>query len=230
MTLESRSLPSRNEHAMACERLLRVVDAEMRDMARQTGEEALSPRVRAALQRVPRERFLPRELQWRAYEDTALPIGHGQTISQPTVVALMTQLLAAGPHERVLEIGTGCGYQTAVLAALAGHVYTVELIGALSFEAHARLRAMGINNVEYRVADGHLGWPEAAPFDAVLVTAADARLPAALVEQLKPHGRIVAPIGRPHEIQRLQVMHKDAQGVLEVRSTIPVSFVPFAGA
>ena len=155
-----------------------------------------------------------------------LPIGRGQTISQPFIVALMTELLNPAPDAVVLEIGAGSGYQTAILAQLAQRVYSVERIPELANAARQRLRDLGFNNVEIRTDDGAQGWVEYAPYDAIMVTAAAVEVPAALVQQLKPGGRLVVPVGPPHHTQDLRLMYKDEQGVMRGRSVLPVIFVP----
>lgn len=184
---------------------------------------ALDERVLAALRRVPRHRFVPSVLAPHAYQDTPLPIGFDKTISQPFMVALMTDLLAPGPQESVLEIGTGLGYQTAILAELAGRVWSVEIVEELASQAEARLRQSGYTNVAIRVGDGSRGWGKHAPYDKILATAAPARVPPALLEQLKPGGRLVLPVG-PDEMQLLTVIDKDAAGPIRTRELIPVRF------
>jgi protein-L-isoaspartate(D-aspartate) O-methyltransferase len=182
--------------------------------------------VMAAMLRVPRHLFVPEPLASLAYQDTPLPIGFGKTISQPFMVALMTDLLAPGPREAVLEVGTGLGYQTAVLAELAGRVWTVEIVEEFASEAEARLRRLGHDStVGIRVGDGSRGWAEHAPFDKILVTAAAEQPPPALLEQLKPGGRLVLPLGPDDEQQRLTVIDKDAAtGQTRARALIPVRF------
>ncbi len=185
-------------------------------------------RVLDAIARTPRHLFVDEALASRAYEDTALPIGYGQTISQPYIVARMTEAIMAAPApEKVLEIGTGCGYQTAVLASLVPKVYTVERIGALLEQARRRLRALGVRNVRYRHGDGAQGWPEQAPFDAILVAAAPDEIPPALLEQLAPGGRLVIPTGPPGGQWLLEVV-RTAEG-FEQRTLGAVSFVPLRG-
>ena len=207
-------------------RLLERVIAETRETAGLTGCSKLSERVLHGLATVPRHRFVPpAQLEW-AYADTPLPIGCGQTISQPFIVALMTELLALDSQSVVLEIGTGSGYQTAMLAALARQVYSVERIPALAEAAGRRLREIGIANVEIRIADGYRGWEEQAPFDGIMVTAAATEVPPALVRQLKPGGRLVVPVGPPHRSQDLRVICKDESGAPHSRSVLPVVFVP----
>jgi protein-L-isoaspartate(D-aspartate) O-methyltransferase len=162
-----------------------------------------------------------------AYLNIALPIGHGQTISQPYIVALMTDLLALGSDAVVLEIGTGSGYQAAVLAQMVRQVYSVEIIPAIAAKAKARFTRLGITNIEVRVGDGYYGWPEHAPFDGIVVTAAAPQIPPLLVEQLKPGGRLVIPLGRPLDRQDLTVAEKSEDNQLSLRSVLPVAFVPF---
>ncbi len=191
-----------------------------------TGRTELSPRVLAAIARVPRHEFVPEELRSRAYQDGPLPIGYGQTISQPFVVALMTDLAEVAETSRVLEIGTGCGYQTALLAELAGEVFTIEIVPELAAAARARLLRLGYTKVKARVGDGYLGWPEEAPFDAIVVTAAAPVVPPPLVAQLSPGGRLVIPVGRAYQSQELLRIEKDAAGVVHERVILPVAFVP----
>ncbi len=183
------------------------------------------PRVLQALRTVPRHDFVPPEYASEAYQDHPVPIGSGQTISQPYIVALMTELARPQKDDRVLEVGTGSGYQAAVLAVLVKQVFTIELIEELATSARQRLRRMGYKNVEVRQGDGYAGWPEQAPFDKIIVTAAPDRVPPALVEQLKPGGRMVVPVG-PRFDQELLVVEKDEKGRVKTRSIIPVSFVP----
>lgn len=187
------------------------------------------PAVLAAMRRVPRHVFVPEPLWREAYDDHPLPIGHGQTISQPSLVALMTELLALSPRSRVLEIGTGSGYQAAVLAEIAGSVYTIEIIEPLGQEAGERLKSLGYRNVETRVGDGYYGWPQAAPFDAIMVTAAASHVPPPLLKQLKPGGRMVIPLGTQFMTQYLMLVEKQQDGTLTTRQILPVRFVPLTG-
>jgi protein-L-isoaspartate(D-aspartate) O-methyltransferase len=182
-------------------------------------------RVLAAMAAVPRHRFVPAALQEEAYADGPLPIGYGQTISQPYIVALMTEMLALRPTDRVLEIGTGCGYQTAVLAALVREVCTVELVEPLARAARGRLGALGVLNVAFRVGDGREGWMEQAPYDGIVVTAAPEHLPAALGAQLAPGGRLVIPLGG-RVVQQLHRFTRGEAGALFDEESIPVRFVP----
>ena len=192
----------------------------------ETGLAAMSPQVRAALGKVERHRFVPPAQAGSAYRNHPLPIGSGQTISQPYIVALSTDLVQPRAGQRVLEVGTGSGYQAAVLAEIVGKVYTIELIAALGNAAAGRLRALGYANVEVRIGDGYAGWPDAAPFDAIVVTAAAPRVPQALVEQLKPGGRMVIPVGESGAAQELLVITRRADGGIDTRSVLPVRFVP----
>lgn len=215
-----------NDSERALRHLLEQVVAETRETGDRTGCHTLSARVLEALAAVPRHRFVPPDLLEWAYADRPLPIGRGQTISQPFIVALMTELLDLRPDAVVLEIGTGSGYQTAVLARLARQVYSVERIPALATAAARRLEELGFINVEIRADDGAQGWEEHAPFDGIMVTAAADETPPALVRQLKPGGRLVIPVGLPQRTQDLRLLHKDENGVVHDRSVLPVVFVP----
>lgn len=217
---------AQDAHAVARAALVREVEAGIRDTAAQTGVARLSDPVRAALARVPRHRFVPLSLVDAAYADRPLPIGMGQTISQPTIVALMTELARPRPDARVLEVGTGSGYQAAILAECVARVYTIEIVAPLGEQARALLAELGYRNVDVRIGDGYAGWPDAAPFDAVVVTAAPDHVPQPLVDQLKPEGRMVIPVGREGGIQQLLVITKDRDGRAATRRTIPVRFVP----
>jgi len=188
------------------------------------------PRVLEAVAEVPREAFVPERLRGEADADRPLPIGHGQTISQPLVVAFMTERLGLTGSERVLEIGTGSGYQTALLARLALEVFSIEIIPELSARAAAALAAQGIRNVHLRVGDGAAGWPEAAPFDRILVTAAAPEVPDALVAQLRAAGRLIAPVGEVEELQQLRLVEKGAAGTTLATDLLPVRFVPLTHA
>ncbi len=212
------------------ERLLEEIHQEAVETREYTGRAAFDPRVLAALRSVPRHAFVPVQMRQRAYGNHPLPIGHGQTISQPYIVALMTDLIDPGPDDVVLEVGTGSGYQAAVLASLVKQVYTMDIVDALARDAEARLRRLGYDNVEVRSGNGRLGWPEHAPYDAILVAAATPAIPPALVAQLKPGGRLVIPLGAAHEAQELRVLDKDLQGRLHEHGVLPVAFVPLTGA
>ncbi len=180
--------------------------------------------------RLSRASFIPRDLEPEATADHPLPIGHGQTISQPYIVAYMTQELGLTGKERVLEIGTGSAYQTAILSLLAGEVYSIEIVPALARQGAARLAVLGFRNIHLREADGSQGWADAAPYDAILLTAAPAKLPTALIAQLAPGGRLVAPVGGQEEAQELIRVLRSPTGKLEMEPLLPVRFVPMTEA
>lgn len=184
------------------------------------------PAVLRAMSHVPRHEFVPQHLWAQAYEDSPLPIGYGQTISQPFIVAEMTRLLQLKPGSRVLEIGTGSGYQAAVLTEFTPHVFTIEIIGELMRSAQKRLQRLGYTVVRVRHGDGYYGWPEEAPFDAIIVTAAAGEIPPPLIAQLKPGGRMVIPVGAALSTQSLMLVEKQADGTIRTRSLMPVRFVP----
>lgn len=183
-------------------------------------------RVLAAMAKVPRHEFVPEEYLFAAYEDRPLPIGYGQTISQPYIVALMTELLELKENDRVLEIGAGSGYQAAILAELVKSVYTVEIIGELAAQAEKTLRALGYKNVKFKTGDGYFGWPEESPFDAIIVTAAPEEVPPPLWEQLAEGGRMVIPLGPPHGVQTLWKYTKEGEDFIAENHGW-VRFVPF---
>ena len=192
----------------------------------ETGRAALDRRVLNALRTIPRHLFVPNELRDAAYANRPLPIGHGQTISQPYIVALMTDLLKVDADDVVLEVGTGSGYQAAVLSPVVKQIYTVEIIEPLAKQAAARLQSIGYKNVRVRHADGYNGWKEAGPFDAIIVTAAATHIPPPLIQQLKPGGRMVIPVGGPFATQSLMLVEKTAKGKVRTRQVLPVMFVP----
>ena len=191
------------------------------------GRDIRDPAVLRAMGKVPRHRFVPREIMAAAYGDGPLPIGYGQTISQPYVVAFMTEQLELTPGDRVLEIGTGSGYQAAVLAELAAEVYTIEIIAPLAARARATLADLGYTNIRVRPGDGYLGWSEAAPFDAIIATCAPERIPPPLVDQLKDGGRMMIPVG-PSDAQNLVLLRKQG-GRIKRQAVLPVRFVPMTG-
>ena len=206
--------------------MLAEVDAMYAETRAETGLAAMSPAVRAALGEVQRHRLVPPGQAPQAYANRPLAIGAGQTISQPYIVALSTDLVAPQPHHVVLDVGTGSGYQAAVLAEIVARVYSIEIVPSLAREASERLKDLGYANIEVRVGDGYAGWPEKGPFDGIIVTAAAPRVPAALVEQLKPGGRMVIPVGGDGDIQFLEVITKRADGGYDERRVLPVRFVP----
>ena len=210
--------------------MLRDIDLEVAMTRSYIGKDALDARVLAAMAKVPREMFLPEETRFLAFRNGPVPIGHGQTISQPYIVALMTDLLEVGPDSTVLEVGTGSGYQAAVLAHLAKQVYSLEIIAPLAELARARLQRLGYANVEVRNGDGYEGWAEHAPFDGIVVTAAAPHIPRPLIDQLKPGANLVIPVGRAGWHQELQVVHKGMDGKVDIRDVLGVAFVPLTGS
>jgi len=209
--------------------MLRDIENEVLYTRTLIGRDALAPRVMAAMAEVPRHLFVPEEDREAAYINGPLPIGWGQTISQPYIVALMTDLLGCGPGDRVLEIGTGSGYQAAVLSRLVGQVYTMEILSPLAAAATERLARLGYDNVQVRLGDGRQGWPEEAPFDGILVTAAAPKVPKALVDQLRPGARLVIPVGQPYSHQELLTLDKAEDGALTLTEVLGVAFVPLTG-
>lgn len=191
-----------------------------------TGRKTLSPEVMEAMGEVPREQFVAPEMLPMAFDNGPLPIGYGQTISQPFIVALMTDLLDVTRTDKVLEIGTGSGYQTAILSLLAERVYTVEVIEELSAEAAARFKKLAYPNIHVKTGNGYEGWPEQAPYDGIIVTAAAPYIPEPLIEQLKTDGRLVIPVGRPFEHQELIVLEKKEKGANKISKILDVAFVP----
>jgi protein-L-isoaspartate(D-aspartate) O-methyltransferase len=205
------------------------IAALARETAFETGKPVLDARVIAILGKVPRHRFVPADQQHAAYRNRPLPIGYGQTISQPYIVALMTDLLNVRPEHAVLEIGTGSGYQAAILAELARNVCTIEIIEPLAREAEARLRELGYARLRTRIGDGYYGWEDCGPFDSIIVTAAASQIPPPLIRQLKPGGRMVIPVGAPFLAQHLMLVEKNRDGGIVTRQVLPVRFVPLTG-
>ena len=209
--------------------LWETVERQVGLLRGELGFEQLSPAVRNALRSVPRHRFVPAEQRPRAYENRPLPIGYGQTISQPLIVATMTELLEVEPGDRVFELGTGSGYQAAVLAEMGAEVYSVEIVPELGARAREVLDALSYDRVHTRIGDGYLGWPEFAPFDAIVVTAASDHIPPPLIRQLKPGGRMLIPIGNRYLTQKLVRVVKDQDGKVHTQEMLPVAFVPLTG-
>lgn len=212
----------------ANERMLQEIERELRYTQQFLRFDKLSEPVRQALLTVPRHSFVPDALQDAAYDNGPLPIGDGQTISQPYIVAIMTELLNLTPDSHVLEIGTGSGYQTAVLARVAAQVYSIEINASLARRATKRLKLLSFDNIETRFGDGYTGWPEAAPFDAIMLTAATPAIPPKLFEQLRPGGRLIAPIDNGFD-QELMLFTKSDEGAITERKLLPVAFVPMTG-
>ena len=222
---------SPEEEDMAARRddMLSAVRASVADSANYTGYDSLSDEVMAAMGKVPRHEFVLPEQRHNAYLNTPLPIEAGQTISQPLIVALMTELLEPQAGDVILEVGTGSGYQAAVLAELVAQVYSIEIVETLARSAAATLKRLDYDNVTVRAGDGYLGWPEHAPFDGVIVTAAADEIPEPLLQQLKPGARLVIPVGAEHGYQELLVVEIGEDGETQQRSVLPVRFVPLTG-
>lgn len=217
-------------HEQNVQRMLNDIEMEVRLTCHEIGRDAFKEDVMRAMREVPRYRFVPEEEYHRAYQNGPLSIGHGQTISQPYIVALMSDLLEIGADAKVLEIGTGSGYQSAVLAHLASKVYSMETVDALVEPARRRLAELGYTNIEVKHGNGYYGWPEHAPYDGILVTAAAPRIPPALIQQLKPGARLVIPVGQPWAAQMLKVIRKQQDGAVTEDDILPVAFVPLTGA
>ncbi len=207
--------------------MIRTIQSHARFSLPDHGGGRLDPRVLEVMGEIGRHEFVPQRLRDRAYDDRPLPIGYGQTISQPFIVALMTDLLAVEPGHTVLEVGTGSGYQAAVLGRLAARACSIEIVPELGRAAAERLQRLGYANVETRIGDGYYGWPSCGPFDAIVVTAAAGQVPPPLIEQLKPGGRMVIPVGGPFATQHLVLVRKQADGRVTTRQLLPVRFVPF---
>lgn len=206
--------------------MIRDIEREVAYTRQMIGRSVLSESVMNAIRQVPREAFVPETERCFAYDNGPLPIGCGQTISQPYIVALMTDLLEVGDDAVVLEVGTGSGYQAAVLSRVVKQVYSVEIIETLSIQATATLQKLGYHNVSCQCVDGYLGWPEHAPYDGILVTAAAVEIPTPLIEQLKPGGRLVIPVGPPYDYQDLIVVEKSQTGEVREKMVLGVAFVP----
>lgn len=210
------------------EDMIADIEAEARLTETYTGRYKFGDNVMSAMARVPRHEFVPENMKQCAYINSPLAIGYGQTISQPYIVALMTDLLEIENREAsVLEIGTGCGYQTAILAEIAREVFSIEVIDELADKAGILLNKLGYNNVTVKTGDGYFGWPEHAPYDGIIVTAAATKIPPALLDQLKPDGRLVIPVGARYASQDLVVVRKDKNGAVKKKKILPVAFVPF---
>lgn len=218
-----------DKYQSARQDMIRAINKDVVITSVATGRFKLDSKVINALQTVPRHKFVPRTRMHVAYENRPLPIGYGQTISQPYIVALMTDLLEIDAKDVILEIGTGSGYQAAILAELTRSVYTIEIIKPLGEQAATRLKEQGYDYVQTRIGDGYFGWKDAGPFDGIIVTAAASHVPPPLIEQLKPGGRMVIPVGSQFMTQQLMVIEKDKQGKVRSRQILPVAFVPLTG-
>jgi protein-L-isoaspartate(D-aspartate) O-methyltransferase len=210
--------------------MVKEIEQHVRETSLALDKESLDPRVMDAMATVPRHRLVPERIRSSAYENRPLSIGHGQTISQPYIVAVMTDLLKTTPSSRVLEIGTGSGYQAAILAEVVEQVYTIEIIEPLGELARENLAKLGYTNIETRIGDGYYGWEEQAPFDAIVVTAAASHIPPPLIEQLAAGGRMIIPVGSRFMVQQLVLVEKDETGQVTTRQILPVRFVPLTGS
>ena len=208
------------------QQLIREIEQEVFATSYLTGKDELDPRVISAIAKTPRDQFIADDLQHRAFDNKPLSIGYGQTISQPYIVALMTDLLSIQPHHKILEIGTGSGYQAAILSRLCTKAYTVERISELGKLAQTRFKKLHYENINTLIGNGYLGWPEHAPYDGIIVTAAAAQVPPALIEQLKPGGQLIIPVGLDRYHQDLLKLQKDQHNNVQTRSIIGVIFVP----
>jgi protein-L-isoaspartate(D-aspartate) O-methyltransferase len=223
------SLSPASDFEAARQGMIEEIEADVRRTSEYIQRQALNPGVLRTMNQVPRHLFVPEALHEQAYENRPLPIGYGQTISQPYIVAIMTDLIDPQAQDRALEIGTGSGYQAAVLSPLVSKVYTMEIIEPLGKQATARLQRLGYDNIEVRIADGYFGWETEAPFDLVIVTAAASHIPPPLVKQLKPGGRMIIPVGSRFMTQQLLLVRKDEEEQLSVQQILPVRFVPLTG-
>jgi len=229
LTIAGAQTAAAEDFASERRRMTLEIAALARETRAETGKPAFDERVMAVMGKVPRHEFVPAEQLPYAYRNRPLPIGHGQTISQPYIVALMTDLARVEPGHKVLEIGTGSGYQAAVMAQLASAVYTIEIVEPLGLRARQRLQRLGYDNVEVRLSDGYYGWEEHAPYDAILVTAAASHIPPPLIRQLKAGGRMVIPVGAAFMVQQLMLVEKNRDGTVSTRQILPVAFVPLTG-
>ena len=216
-------------YAEARQRMVETIRSLAESVSGSLDSDEIDPSVLAVMRQVPRHEFVPGDVREDAYENRPLPIGFGQTISQPYIVALMTDLLDSDKGDVVLEVGTGSGYQAAVLAPLVDRVYTIEIVIPLEQRAAERLDDLGYDNVTVRQGDGYYGWPEHAPFDGIVVTAAASHIPPPLIDQLKPGGRMVIPVGPAFMAQNLILVEKDGQGQVHTQVLLPVAFVPLVG-
>jgi protein-L-isoaspartate(D-aspartate) O-methyltransferase len=217
------------DYAAQRQAMIDLIEADVRRTSEHLQKESLNPGVLEAMNQVPRHRFVAKAKQAQAYENRPLPIGHGQTISQPYIVAIMTDLIDPQPGDRALEIGTGSGYQAAVLSRIVSQVDSMEIIEPLGEQARERLQQLGYENIEVKIGDGYFGWEAHAPFDIIIVTAAASHIPPPLVKQLKPGGRMIIPVGSRFMTQQLLLVNKDEQDELHIRQILPVRFVPLTG-
>lgn len=222
-------LTAEDDYARKREDMTRAIEADVRATSLYLNKETLDPRVMQAINTVPRHALVPIRQRPYAYLNRPLPIGYGQTISQPYIVAIMTDLLNLHPEHKILEVGTGSGYQAAILSQLVRQVYTIEIVEALGKRAKKDLTELGYNNIELRIGDGYYGWKQNAPFDGIVVTAAASHIPPPLIQQLKSGGRMIIPVGSNFLTQQLLLVIKNAEGNVTTRQILPVRFVPLTG-
>lgn len=230
LLISSVVLSAEDDYALQRETMIRAIEADVGATSIYIKKEALDPRVMEAMNTVPRHALVPINQRSHAYLNRPLPIGYGQTISQPYIVAIMTDLLNPQREHKILEVGTGSGYQAAILSRLVRQVYTVEVIEALGKRAKSDLAELGYDNIQTRIGDGYYGWKQHAPFDGIVVTAAASHVPPPLIQQLKPGGRIIIPVGSRFLTQQLLLIVKDEGGNLTTRQILPVLFVPLTGS
>ena len=211
------------------QQMMQLIEQDVRETSQYINTDVLDSRVLDVLRKVPRHEFVSQDTLERAYHNIPLPIGYGQTISQPYIVAIMTDLLKLSEHDKVLEIGTGSGYQAAVLSQLVQDVYSIEIIEPLGKQAEQRFKQLGYKNITTKIADGYYGWEEHAPFNAIIVTAASSHIPHALIEQLKPGGKMIIPVGSNFMTQQLLLISKTDSGKIQTQQILPVRFVPLTG-
>jgi protein-L-isoaspartate(D-aspartate) O-methyltransferase len=223
------AIAGQSDYTAVRKQMVEAIAQDARDTSKYIDKNELDPRVMAAIGKVPRHEFVPTSQRAYAYENRPLAIGHGQTISQPYIVALMTDLIRPEEHHRILEIGTGSGYQAAVLAQLSKTIFSIEIIEPLGKSARQRFQQLGYTNITSRIGDGYHGWEDQAPFDAIVVTAAASHIPPPLIRQLKPGGRMIIPVGSRFLTQQLMLVTKDDKGQVTTEQVLPVAFVPLTG-
>lgn len=228
IAVTSTAAPGLNWHSQR-QAMVKLIEQDVAETVAYIDKRKLDTRVMQAMATVPRHEFVPLLFRPFAYRNRPLAIGYGQTISQPFIVALMTDLLAPAPEHKILEVGTGSGYQAAILSQLAGKVYSIEIIHELAESATQRLKNLGHSNIKVLHGDGYYGWQAHAPFDSIIVTAVGGQVPPPLLSQLKPGGRMVLPVGEPFSVQYLLLVEKSMNGVITTRQVLPVRFVPLTG-
>ncbi len=218
-----------DDHVRQRADMIRAIEGDVQATSVYLQKETLDPQVLNAMRTVPRHALVPKDVRSKAYLNRPLPIGYGQTISQPYIVAIMTDLINPQPDDKVLEVGTGSGYQAAILSRVVAQVYTMEIIEALGQRGRADLQTLGYGNIEVRIGDGYYGWEQHAPFDSIVVTAAASHVPPPLIQQLKPGGRMIIPVGSRFLTQQLLLIDKNQDGQITTRQILPVQFVPLTG-